>query len=367
MQTASYARSLHNSTAFTQVDQNDGIATRAWKLPAGCVANTAVTVFALAEALFFSLATVVFSPLYLFSNDRFHPLVADAKDSAKTAAHAAGRIFGFGSIEIKQPAQKLLPAPNPATLTDRVTTLAKRGANIIRNTALKNPNTTLALIAVAVAASAAYYFGLFDHAASLIQSPTSPVVENGICLPAPTSPWTNATAASNPLAYTPPSTPEVAAPLALWSPAAKTAKAATSLLPDMDWAKFYPAQAPTTPAPIQVAPAVIENGICLPAPTTPWTNATAVSDTFSFTPPPTVEDRLALWSPAAMTKEAATKSLPDMNWAKLYQTPTVAASTPATPTARLMIAPPAAPNQPLFPLNTNNWMGWLAKKLNTTN
>jgi len=178
MKTASYAHSLYNSTAFTQVQKGDGYGSYAWKIPTGRVLSSAVTLIALAEALFFSLATVAFSPLYVLDNERFHVLADDAKDSANTAAKAAGRIFGFGLIETEELSAPPAPAPKPpakpTTLKGRTLAFIKARAADVGYTALKHPNATLVVTTLAVTATAAYYLGLFDYAASLLSSPDAP-------------------------------------------------------------------------------------------------------------------------------------------------------------------------------------------------
>ncbi|MDN3506308.1 MAG: hypothetical protein P0S96_03665 [Simkaniaceae bacterium] len=257
MQTASYAQSLHLKTEFTQIKQDDGITTRAWKVPTGRIASSAVTIVALAEALIFSLATVVFSPLYVIDNARFQVLVDDAKDSARTAGQAAGRIFGFGHIEIEEPKQMQTPAPQsvpqPTTLKGKVLALFSNGAKSIGYTALKNPNATLVLATSAIAISTAYYFGLFEYAASLSQAPKTPVMQN-----------MRKFSDFNPFPH------------------------AVCILAD----------APKTAA-AQATAAVVENGVCFPAPTTPWLNATTANASLAYFPPSTSlpESRIALWLP----------------------------------------------------------------------
>jgi len=317
MKTASYAHSLHNSTAFTQMKKGDGIASYAWKLPTGRVLSSAVTLIALAEALLFSLATVAFSPLYVLDNERFHVLADDAKDSTKTAAKAAGRIFGFGHIETEKlptpPAP--LPPAKPTSLKERALDFIKTKAADVYNTDLKHPSATLVVTAIAVTAATAYYLGLFDSAASLLSSPKAP-------------------------------TPD---------------------LKDMcrfsDFNPFPHEVCKLTDAPIsntsQAVTAVVDNGFCQ----APLDIATNSSPLAFYPEASAAESRVALWTPA-VKKAASSPALPSMNWEKLYTraAPEIASTTPVAP---LMIAPPAASPQPLFPLNTN-WIHWAAQKLNGT-
>jgi hypothetical protein len=138
--------------------------------------HLATTISALVESLFFTAATIAFSPLYLIDNDRFNVLKNDALDSAKVAAEASLRFFGFGKNMIEDPTKLQAPPvpqepPAPTTLKGRAAALLKQ----IGITALKHPDATFLVAPLAVTATiAAYYFGLFETAA--VKPPASNIV-----------------------------------------------------------------------------------------------------------------------------------------------------------------------------------------------
>ena len=190
MKTLSYSHKLHNLTAFSQIQKNDSYITSAWKIPTGRLLSIAVTVAALTEAFLSTVATVVLSPLYIIDNDRFNAIANEAVDSTKTAAHAAGRVFGYGTIEKNElPTPKTLakddpqatakdalqPTTKPVTPWEKALQFMKDRVSDVTHVALRHPNTTFVAVTLGVTILVAWKFELFEYAFGSISVSTSSI------------------------------------------------------------------------------------------------------------------------------------------------------------------------------------------------
>ncbi|NGX46969.1 MAG: hypothetical protein K1000chlam3_00338 [Chlamydiae bacterium] len=170
MKITSYSGCLLNKTNSSEIQKNNSYIKSALKFPINRIVFAAVTAFAIMETILFTTATVVFSPLYLISNNHFNSIKNEAVDSAMTAALAAKRFFGCGTITNEENSlsnpKKL--EKNDSQSTTQPTTTWEKGLQFLKNrvsdlthVAVKHPNTTLVAL-VAVGVFSAWYFGAFD-------------------------------------------------------------------------------------------------------------------------------------------------------------------------------------------------------------
>lgn len=155
MAISSYSHTLHDSTAFTLIQKNDGIFNMAWKIPAGRVAAATTFSFALIEALFATLLTALSSPLYIIDGRPFKSFSSETLDASKTAMLATKRFVGLESPDPKRPVQ-VAPKAAPRSLEPKEPSLLSKASNF----ALSNPNALFVVSALTAAAAGLYFFGV---------------------------------------------------------------------------------------------------------------------------------------------------------------------------------------------------------------
>jgi len=149
--------------------KEDRLPMRAGKFAAGTTLTVTTVALAAVEAILSAAATLATLPVSYFVPERYAAIKTHTADSARTMALAAYRTFG---AEIIPANQKVAPKMTSSRVS-QLQELVKAKATTALQFGKEN-KTALIASAIAVTVMSAYYFGLFNSAASLVQSAPTP-------------------------------------------------------------------------------------------------------------------------------------------------------------------------------------------------
>jgi len=156
--------------------KEDGLPMRAGKFAAGTTLTVTTVALAAVETILSAAATLATLTVSYFVPGRYAAIKTHTADSARTMALAAKRTFG---AEIIPANQKVAPQV-ASSRVQKLQELVKAKATTALQFSKEN-KTALIASAIAVTVVSAYYFGLFDYAASLVQSaPAAPQAKKAV-------------------------------------------------------------------------------------------------------------------------------------------------------------------------------------------